>query len=156
MNRFLPLLLLLLSVSATAVIETYEFENEELRERYQRFIQELRCPKCQNQNLADSNAPIAEDLRRELHTQLHEGLNDEEIVTFMVARYGEFILYKPKMSGKTLWLWLTPLILLLIALTAAFVLMRKARRIREANMAPLDEGEQKQLDELLERSNKHD
>ena len=101
MSRILSLcclLGLLIAVPASAVIESYDFENESLRERFQVLAAELRCPKCQNQNIADSNAPIAADLRKQLHIQLHEGRSDQEIVDFMVARYGDFVLYRPPMK----------------------------------------------------------
>ncbi|HAN29169.1 MAG TPA: cytochrome c-type biogenesis protein CcmH, partial [Haliea salexigens] len=87
--------MLLLSAYAAAVIETYEFSTPALEARYQLLSEELRCPKCQNQNIADSNAPISQDLRRLLHQQLEAGASDEEILEFMVARYGEFVRYRP-------------------------------------------------------------
>ena len=116
MSRRLLLVLLLLSAPALAVIESYPFEDEELLARYQTLSAELRCPKCQNQNIADSNAPIAADLRSQLHRQLHEGKSDEEIVEYMVDRYGEFVLYRPRWNQVTLVLWLAPLIFLALAL----------------------------------------
>ena len=99
MMRWRPLMLrallliagLSLSSVSLAVIETYDFENESLRERFANLADELRCPKCQNQNIADSNAPIAADLRKQLHAQLHAGRSDQEIVEYMVDRYGDFV-----------------------------------------------------------------
>ena len=101
--------------AAWAVIETYEFSSPELEQRYQDLSAELRCPKCQNQNIADSNAPIAKDLRKLLYQQLEEGASDEEIRDHMVARYGEFVRYRPSFSGATVILWLAPALLLLAA-----------------------------------------
>ena len=109
------LAVLLVALPARAVIESYDFENESLRERFQVLAAELRCPKCQNQNIADSNAPIAADLRKQLHIQLHEGRSDREIVDFMVSRYGEFVLYRPRWNQVTVVLWLAPVILLGLA-----------------------------------------
>ncbi|NND68116.1 MAG: cytochrome c-type biogenesis protein CcmH, partial [Halioglobus sp.] len=80
------LLLLLAILPAHAVIETYEFSDPALEERYQELSAELRCPKCQNQNIADSNAPIAQDLRKTLHMKLEEGASNDEILDYMVAR----------------------------------------------------------------------
>ena len=94
MIRGFLVVLLCLPLLAWSVIETYQFEDEQLRERYQRFTHELRCPKCQNQNLSGSNSPIAKDLRRELYRLLLEGQSDQQITEFMVARYGEFVLYR--------------------------------------------------------------
>ena len=83
-----------------AVIETYEFSDPELEQRYQQLSQELRCPKCQNQNIADSNAPISQDLRKLLYQQLEAGADDEEILEYMVARYGEFVRYRPRFERR--------------------------------------------------------
>ena len=123
--RLFCLLLAMLAAPGWAVIETYEFETEELRERYQVLTQELRCPKCQNQNIADSNAPIARDLRERLHEQLHAGRSDAEISDYMVQRYGDFALYRPRFSGRTAVLWVAPAVLLLLG---AFMIARIVRR----------------------------
>jgi cytochrome c-type biogenesis protein CcmH len=147
MSRWLmSILLSLLCGAAHAVIESYEFENESLRERFQKLAFELRCPKCQNQNIADSNAPIAADLREQLHSQLHEGRSDEEIVEFMVSRYGEFVLYRPRWNSITLVLWLAPVILLALA---GWILFASFRGQRAATGSGLDAEEQARLDALL-------
>ena len=104
------LLALLAGTLAWAVIETYEFSSPELEQRYQDLSAELRCPKCQNQNIADSNAPIAQDLRRLLYEQLEAGADDEQIRDDMVSRYGEFVRYRPRFSGATAILWLAPIL----------------------------------------------
>jgi cytochrome c-type biogenesis protein CcmH len=101
--------------AAAAVIETYEFSDPALENATTVLSQELRCPKCQNQNIADSNAPISQDLRRLLYEQLEAGASDEEILDDMVARYGEFVRYRPDVDGATLWLWLAPVLLLVPA-----------------------------------------
>lgn len=125
--RYLGILIFTLLVSARtfAAIDPFEFENETQRERYQHFIEDMRCPKCQNQNLAGSDAPIAKDLRHELQRLLKEGKSDSEIVDFMVARYGEFILYEPPFDKKTAVLWLAPIAFFIIGIA---VLIRVARR----------------------------
>ena len=102
------ILLALLCSHALAVIETYEFSSEFLEARYYQLSQELRCPKCQNQNIADSNAPIARDLRALLHRQLEAGASDDEILAFMVERYGEFVRYRPDVNSQTAVLWYFP------------------------------------------------
>ncbi len=137
---------LALSGGALAVIETYEFEDESLRERFANLADELRCPKCQNQNIADSNAPIAEDLRKQLHAQLHEGRSDGEIVEYMVDRYGEFVLYRPRVNNVTLVLWGAPVILLALAL---LVLRSSMRGRAQAQEGTLSAEEQARLDALL-------
>ena len=92
--------LILVSSSVSAVIETYEFSSPDLASRYHQLSQELRCPKCQNQNIADSNAPIARDLRVVLYEQLEAGQTDAQILDFMVARYGQFVRYRPEVDRR--------------------------------------------------------
>ncbi|NNL57760.1 MAG: cytochrome c-type biogenesis protein CcmH [Pseudomonadales bacterium] len=99
----------------TGVSELREFSSLQLRSRYYALLNQLRCPKCQNQNLADSDAPIAADLRNELYSLLEEGYSDTEIREFMTARYGTFVLYQPPLTQYTLALWLLPPVLLAIA-----------------------------------------
>ncbi len=136
---------LLLSFPAVAVIESYEFEDDSLRLRFQTLSQELRCPKCQNQNIADSNAPIAKDLREQLHRQLQSGASDEAIKQYIVDRYGEFVLYRPRVEGVTLWLWLTPLLLLMAGVGVLAAVLRRPKRPR----GQLSEAEQARLDKLV-------
>jgi cytochrome c-type biogenesis protein CcmH len=144
--------LLLAGAAAQAAIETYEFDDDTLLERYQVLSAELRCPKCQNQNIAGSNAPIAADLRQQLYQQLQAGRSDAEIIDYMVQRYGEFVLYRPRWDKVTLVLWLAPLILLALA---AWILFSTLRRNRTAPQAvSLSEEEQQRLDELLRREQK--
>ena len=145
----IPLLLLvLLSGPAAAVIETYEFSSPELEARYRLLSTELRCPKCQNQNIADSNSPISQDLRRQLYQQLEAGANDEQILDYMVARYGEFVRYRPRFGGATAVLWLAPAALLLAGIAVAVVTLR-GRQKRPGASAALSADEQQRLDDLL-------
>ncbi len=95
--------------------------------RFHALTAELRCVQCQNQSLADSNAQIAHDLRREVLVLMHEGHSDAEIKQFLVERYGEFVLYRPRMQGSTLLLWLTPGVLLLAGAALLVVQVRKRR-----------------------------
>ncbi|NMZ69872.1 cytochrome c-type biogenesis protein CcmH [Pseudomonas peli] len=94
--------------TAQAAIDTYEFASEAERERYRNLVEELRCPKCQNQNIADSDAPIAMDLRAQIFRMLEEGQSNEQIIDFLVSRYGDFVLYKPPVTARTLLLWYGP------------------------------------------------
>jgi cytochrome c-type biogenesis protein CcmH len=94
--------------------EPLVFESTEQEERFNRLTLELRCLVCQNQNLADSDAPLAHDLREEIHEMMIAGRTDEEIKTFLVERYGDFVLYKPPVKGNTLVLWAAPILLLLV------------------------------------------
>ena len=126
-NIALVLLLTLAASTTYAVIETYEFSSPALEARYKALSQELRCPKCQNQNIADSNADISRDLRAIVHEQLEAGASDEEIIAFLVDRYGEFVRYRPGMDSNTFWLWSMPILLFLMGLAVILIQMRKGR-----------------------------
>jgi len=132
--------------NAWAVIETYEFSSPDLERRYHALSQELRCPKCQNQNIADSNAPIARDLRVVLYEQLEAGATDDEILVFMVARYGEFVRYRPGMDRNTVLLWTAPG--LLLGVGALGLLMHFRRRTSESR-AGLTDSEKAEIARLL-------
>ena len=127
MVRLLLSLMIFWSAQSLAVIETYEFSTPDLELRYKALSQELRCPKCQNQNIADSNAPISRDLRAIVHEQLEAGATNEEIIDFLVDRYGEFVRYRPGMDSNTMWLWSAPLILLVMAVAVVLTQIRKDR-----------------------------
>jgi cytochrome c-type biogenesis protein CcmH len=143
----LLLMALLWALPLRAAIDPYDFSSAAERQRYQHFIEEMRCPKCQNQNLAGSDAPIAADLRRELRKLLREGRSDDQITAYMVARYGEFILYDPPLNRKTLLLWAAPGIFLALGATA-LVLIARRRRPQMAGAA-LSAQERQRLDTAL-------
>ena len=103
-----------------AAIEATQFESSELEKRYQGLIAELRCLVCQNQNLADSDAELAKDLRRKTTEMLKAGHTDQQILDFMQERYGDFVLYRPPFNSTTAILWLGPFILLLFAVIVVF------------------------------------
>jgi len=128
-------------------VETFEFNNEVTKVRFQALSKELRCPKCQNQNLADSNSPIAEDLRRELYELLQQCKADSEIIDFMVARYGEFVLYRPRVSSVTYILWFGPILLIFIGVIVVIVILRK-KPVSQAALA-LNTEQQEKLKQLL-------
>ena len=107
-------------------VDTYVFKDAVTEKRFNELNKELRCPKCQNQNLADSNSPIAEDLRREVYDLLHQGKADIEIMNFMVDRYGDFVLYRPRVNSLTYILWFGPAVLILMGvLVVVFIIRRK-------------------------------
>ncbi|MFE1812642.1 cytochrome c-type biogenesis protein [Metapseudomonas otitidis] len=152
MKRLLATLALGLALTgvARAAIDTYEFRDEAERERFRVLTEELRCPKCQNQNIADSNAPIATDLRREIYRMLEAGKSNDEIVDFLVARYGDFVRYKPPMNGRTLLLWYGPAGLLAGGLLVLGVIVLRRRRVENApGDALLSSDERARLDALL-------
>lgn len=144
-------LALLFSHAAMAAIDVYEFKSEDERKRYQMFLEELRCPKCKNQNLAGTNSQIAMDLRRELHKMVVDGKTDAEIIDFMVSRYGDFVLYRPPLKASTVALWLGPVVFLLTGIvTVGIIVWRRRRLVPE--IANLSEEEQKQLAAMLDQS----
>jgi cytochrome c-type biogenesis protein CcmH len=144
--------LMLVAGRTLALIETYEFSKPELEARYQELSEELRCPKCQNQNIADSNAPIAQDLRKLLHQQLEQGASDEEILDYMVARYGEFVRYRPRFGGTTIVLWLTPGLLLCAGIVVLIVMLRSRSKTPVSGTASLSADERARLQSLLDRA----
>jgi len=122
---FSILTLALISSSAYAVDSEEVLDDPVLQARYEKIVGEVRCLKCQNQTIKDSNAFLAGDLRREIRHMLEDGLTDEQIFDFLVERYGDFALYKPRASGKTLILWIAPVLFLL---GGAYVLVNIVRR----------------------------
>lgn len=138
---------------AHAAIDTYEFANDAERDRFRELTKELRCPKCQNQDIADSNAPIATDLRREIYRMLGEGKDNQQILDFMVARYGDFVLYKPALTSKTAVLWFGPLALLVGGLVVIGVIVGRRRRTEQTEGSDtLSAEERKRLDTLLDKT----
>ena len=123
------LLCLLLSVvPAHAVDMTPPLPDPLMQQRYDGLIHELRCMQCQNEALADSQVSLAGDLRLEIHDLIQQGKTDDQIRDYLVARYGEFILFRPRMSARNAWLWAAPGVLLLVgAVIAARVLRRRSR-----------------------------
>lgn len=100
------------SLNAVAIDTGVAFDDPEMQARYEKIISEVRCLVCQNQNIKDSNVFLAADLRREIRRMMSEGTSDADIADFLVARYGDFVLYNPPKKGRTLILWITPALLL--------------------------------------------
>ena len=153
---FISLWLFSFSLTSFAAIEAEDFSSEELRLRYQTLVDETRCPKCQNQNLAGSDSPISADLRGQIRRLLHEGSSDQEIADYLVARYGDYVLYRPRWQSSTYVLWLGPIILLLLAAAVVFTVVRRRRddgvesEVDTTNT--LNAAEQAALDQVLEDS----
>lgn len=145
------LLGLLLSLGAPAAIDTHEFDSEAERQRFRTLTEELRCPKCQNQNIADSNAPIANDLRAEIYRMLDEGRSNDEIVEHLVLRYGDFVRYQPPLNAATLLLWFGPAALLLGGLGALLLIVRRRRAIDVRRDDSLSPEERTRLSSLLDK-----
>ncbi|WP_076720498.1 cytochrome c-type biogenesis protein [Motiliproteus sp. MSK22-1] len=137
------------SFISVAAIDTYNFANEENRKQFKTLTDELRCPKCQNQNLADSNSPIAADMRREIHRMVEEGQSNQQVVDFMVARYGDFVRYRPKRDSSTALLWYGPIVLLVVgALVVLVISRRRSAEVSKPN-PNLADSDQERLKRLL-------
>tara|TARA_B100001996_G_scaffold289444_1_gene229638 strand:- start:1894 stop:2307 length:414 start_codon:yes stop_codon:yes gene_type:complete len=134
--KILPAILLfiysLLSNFAYANDEPVIFENKNLEERYYFLIEEIRCLVCQNQSLADSNAPLAQDLRNEIFKMIQANKSNIEIMEFLVERYGDFVLYRPPLKKNTWLLWFGPFLFLVIGFfVAVFVIKKQSRESQE-------------------------
>ena len=132
-NALIIAIALIQPVSASDPIEFLSADEEQ---RFNVLIAELRCLVCQNQNLKDSDAPLAEDLRQQVLEQIRSGADDGAIKQYLVDRYGDFVLYRPPLQGNTLVLWLAPLVLLL---AGAWVVLRN---VRQRNALAIDEAEE--------------
>jgi cytochrome c-type biogenesis protein CcmH len=167
MKNIITLLLgLVLVLSGNAVarsVDTYKFSNPDNEVRFHELNKILRCPKCQNQNLADSNSMISQDLRREVYRLMEDGQTDEQIVEFMVMRYGDFVLYKPKFDNVTYFLWMWPLGFGIFGLLILVVIVARQRSKKRASINSsgdddLNDGEhlsgdeQAKLDKILKNN----
>jgi cytochrome c-type biogenesis protein CcmH len=139
---------LLLPNTTYSQVDTFEFDTEEQQNRFRTLSDELRCPMCQNSSLSGSTGGVAEDLRREVHRMIMEGMSDSEIIQFMFERYGDFILFRPRLTAGTILLWFGPLLFLFIGGLFAFGIWRRARKISDSD-TQLDKSQQKRLQQLL-------
>ncbi len=137
------LLLALVALPSFAAIEALPFDSPEQEQRFRALTAELRCVMCQNQSLADSNAGIAQDLRREVLDLMKQGRSDDEIKQFLSERYTDFVLYRPPLRGNTMLLWFGPMLVLAAGAIAVIVMLRRrARQFREqGSSAPPPEGD---------------
>jgi len=117
-------LLAVLATDAAAIDASEPFDDPQKQARYEALIREVRCLVCQNESIADSNAPLAADLRREVRSQMRAGADDAEILEFLIERYGDFVVYRPPLRPRTLLLWAAPLLLLVIG---GFIFVRVLR-----------------------------
>lgn len=137
-----------LAWTASANTANYEFETAAQEQQFRQLINELRCPKCQNQTIAESDAPLALDLRQRVYEMTREGRSRDEILEYMRQRYGDFVHYKPPVNASTIVLWVGPGLVLLIGV---FTIVFMARRRRQD--VKLSASEQARLDALLSDSN---
>ena len=130
---------MLIACQALAVDTGRAFEDPAQQERYEQLIQDLRCLVCQNQSIADSNATLASDLRREVRDLMIAGQSDDQIRSFMTERYGDFVLYRPPVTPRTWLLWAAPVLLLLGGIAVAVAVVRSRARAARENPVVLDE-----------------
>jgi cytochrome c-type biogenesis protein CcmH len=138
----------------SAAVDVYEFENPEQEQRFRSLSNEFRCPMCQNANLTSSPGGVAADLRREIYRMIIEGQTDQEIEAFMLARYGDFILYRPRLTLQTILLWFGPLLFLLIGTWTAVSIMRRSGSKSPAASESLSLEEEARLKKLLAQKEK--
>ena len=143
---FIVLTLLFSLSTLNAAVEIKQFKNAEQEQRYKNIIDELRCLVCQNQNLADSNAGLAVDLRNKVYKMILAGDDDEAIYDYMVTRYGDFVLYRPPFKATTFLLWVGPFIIFALGL---FVLIRFIRQRKKVVVTELNSGDKEKLKQLL-------
>ncbi|HKK55706.1 cytochrome c-type biogenesis protein [Marinobacter sp.] len=152
MRLLLLAITLVLPVWAAAQQENpaavYEFDSRSQEVRFQNLLEELRCPKCQNQNIIDSNAPISKDMRERVYLMMQEGASNEEITNSLVARFGEFVRYKPKLESRTLLLWATPVLAVLIGVLVVGGVFIRSRR-HGAQAAELSDEEREKASRAL-------
>lgn len=141
-----------------AEINIYTFERTQDEARFQHIITELRCPKCQNQNIADSNAPLSKDLKDRVYSMIKEGRSDSEIMNFMVERYGDFVLYRPPMKPLTYILWFGPFLIGLLIIIAIILIRKKTNKIYKSDnsLVSLSDDEQQALNILFSAKTKKD
>ncbi|WP_140921242.1 heme lyase NrfEFG subunit NrfF [Limnobaculum xujianqingii] len=144
--RLILLMLMALPLRAE-IVDTWQFKNPENQQRAISLAKQLRCPQCQNQNLVESTSPIAHDLRLEVYRMVDEGKSNEQIVSFMTQRFGDFVLYKPRFNSQTALLWYSPLVLLLFGMLVIWLYVKKRRQLPPP---ALTEEQKRQLDKWLE------
>jgi cytochrome c-type biogenesis protein CcmH len=132
-------LLLALGCATLHAVDTTELSDPKLQARYIALTHELRCMQCQNETIADSPVGLAADMRRAVREMLLAGKSDDDVRNFMVARYGEFILFRPRFSARTAWLWLAPGVLLIIGAIVAVRVLRQRSALVGQDNEPLEE-----------------
>jgi len=149
MRTLLLLCGLLFSINLWAGIDTLQFDSVAQEEQYRDLTASLRCPKCQNNSIADSNAMIAADMRLKVYQLMKQGQSRQQIIDYMVARYGNFVSYSPPVTPSTLVLWAGPALFALLG-SAVIILRSRQRKTR----SELDEDEQQRLNALLKSDRK--
>jgi cytochrome c-type biogenesis protein CcmH len=146
--KIIMFLLVMFCQGTQAEIKVYDFKDPVLEQRYQGLTEELRCLVCQNQNIADSHAELAQDLRSKVYEMLMLGKSDDQIVEYMTNRYGDFVLYRPPLKSKTMILWLAPLLTVLLGGLGFWSVLRKRRDQIQEHLSDTD---RQRIEDLLDR-----
>lgn len=155
MKKLTALLALFCSLSLLAAENMLQFDSPEQEKSYHQLTQQLRCPQCQNNNIADSNATIAVDMRQKVLALLKQGNSEQQVVNYMVERYGHFVTYKPPITATTLILWIAPIALMILGIILVFRRSPKPNSPIGANgRLQLDQNQQQRLATLLEDKEK--
>ncbi|MFT6987285.1 MAG: cytochrome c-type biogenesis protein CcmH [Psychromonas sp.] len=148
----LILLFCFISSAANSAIDTFEFDNVAQEQLFHDLSKQLRCPKCQNQNIADSNAQLAKDLRNKTYELVKQGKSEEQIVDYMVARFGNFVRYDPPMTPATIFLWLGPLLFILLGFLFLYGQIKNQNRSDDK----LDKEDDQRLAKILNKKTRFD
>lgn len=152
MRFLLGVLMLMISGSALATIDVLQFKDEAQEQQFRQLTEELRCPKCQNNSIADSNAIIAADMRTKVYELMMQGQSKQQIIDYMVARYGNFVTYEPPVTPATLILWIGPLLFVVIG--GAVVILRTRRKPEAVVGDAFSERERQRLAALLQETDR--
>lgn len=150
MKMFRLIILLTLSFNCFAAVEYRKFTDPQQEQTYKTLIEEIRCLVCQNQTIADSNAELAQDLRRQVYEMLQQGKTSEDISRFLTDRYGDYVLYNPPFKAKTGLLWLGPIIFLLIGLVMLFLFSRNKKMPPRSELTKDQQAKKDKVKSLLE------
>ncbi|TMP87976.1 cytochrome c-type biogenesis protein CcmH [Pseudoalteromonas ruthenica] len=149
MRYLLLAIVLMLALPALAVQEKYDFANDDQAQLFSELTKELRCPKCQNQNIADSDAVVAKDLRDKVEELVKEGQNKDQVIDYMIDRYGYFVHYQPPVTPATILLWILPGLIVIAGL--AFIVLRQKKAAQKASWSAADEQKLQQLIKQYQR-----
>ncbi|GAP76147.1 cytochrome c-type biogenesis protein [Pseudoalteromonas sp. Cnat2-41] len=149
MRYLLLAIVLMLALPALAVEEKYDFANDDQAQLFSELTKELRCPKCQNQNIADSDAVVAKDLRDKVEELVKEGQNKDQVIDYMIDRYGYFVHYQPPVTPATILLWILPGLIVIAGL--AFIVLRQKKAAQKASWSAADEQKLQQLIKQYQR-----
>ena len=154
MKKLFSLLILTSSIATAAPVEFNQFDNPQQEADYKTLIAELRCPQCQNNNIADSNATIATDMRAKTLELLKQGKSKDEVVSYMIERYGNFVTYNPPITPATILLWVMPVLLILFGIGLILSRKKKTQAVENRQSVAKSTIDQARLDKILNKDEK--